>query len=397
MKKDDLIKIFVVIVIVSFIVGMFAYGGGGDYGPAGGVETPTPTPSYALFGSATLNATILAYPDNILVIYGQGAGSDQALAERLRQLVRDGKAAYVNSAGGDTLNLILAGNANITDVAINLTLDFPGITTKAKAQLGFPENVTFATASGDMTAPMGRRPFISIEPLVTAGRNMSIQLGAMIDPQTSSISEFNMQVPQREGSALVNSTVTGLNATWEMKAAYAWERRNFNSSGLEARLRAECPNSSFAYHENPFILLTANASEAEASALQNLSYVNIVIGKSVLVDSNFTNISRAEADVGGILNGTNFTFPDAYVEFNATLCGPAEGFFNETFSDAKGVDVGRRGTVAVGNWVDIGGENYILPGGASFEVILPMNASVGSWIEIPVTVQLSGIRIVSLG
>ena len=400
MKKDDLIKIFVFAIVAFFLFELFAFQGSGRYAGDGGEETPTPAqPGNAtFFGTAVTEGTVLAYPDNILIISGSGAGSDPALLGRLNTLVREGRVAYVNSDGQDSVNAILSPDADITAVAENITLDFPGITTAARAQVGLPQNITFRTAAGNFTTGVARKPYIAIEPLMPAGGNITLLLGAMVDPQGAGVSDFDARVAETGGTVPLNLTVESVQPGFISRATYNWEGRDIDGAALEAALKGRYPNSTFAYHSNPFVLLTSNATEDEQAGLKNLTYVIIVAGTNVLVDGTFTNRSRAEEDFSAILNSSSrYTFPQSYVEFNASEGEADEAFLNSTFAGANETEAVRLGNVAVPDVLEIEGTRYLFPGGALLTRFLPPNTTAGQGIEIPVDVKITGARITSLG
>ncbi len=400
MNKDDLIKIAVFVVVVSFIVGTFAYQGMGRYLPKGGGETPTPeqTPTSALFGTAGIDGTVLAYPDNILVISAPGAATDAALTGRLNGLVREGKVAYVNSAGADSVNAILTGGANITEIALNLTLDFPNVTTKAKAQLELPQNASFITQAGNITASISKRVTLVIEPLAAVGRNISLLVGAMIEPDSLAVSDLQAKVADKEGTVLVKAAVSSLQPGLVIDASYPWEGRMINDTTLKEALLAKYPNATFAYHENPFITIPANASEEQKGKVQNLSYVSFVAGRTALVEEGYVNRSKVEADLLAIFNDSSaFAFEDSFAELNITAGEPDEAFLNNTFSGAQGMRIAKYGNVSLGPIVDIEGVDYVLPGGMRLEKLLPANATLGDSEMLYVKLGILGARITSVG
>lgn len=396
MKKDDLIKIFVLAVVAAFILGLFSFRGDGTYGDQPPSGTPSPTPQGGLFGTAEVEGTVASYPDSVLTLRGVGAGSDEALGKRLNGLVREGQVSYINTAGGDSLNLILPAGADVASLALNLTLDFPYISTSAKAQFALPERITFRVAGGNITAGTSRRPLLVVEPLVPVGGSIQLLIGAILDRDGAPATDMQVSVAELEGTAMINATVQELDEGWSAQAAYAWESRRVDEAGIGAKLKAAYPGSSFEYHSNPFILLDANATEEQAAELQNLSYVNLVIGRTVLVDPEFIAREQAAAEFKEILNSTGLSFPDSYAEFNATSGEPGLGLVEGIFSGALWVETSRTGWVSLGSNVTIDGREYVLPGGASFITVLPANASAGDSFEMPFVVEISGPRVISV-
>lgn len=392
MDKKDLIKIAVALVTLAFLFEMFSISGAGRYltGPEEG-PAETPTPSNLLFGIAEANATVLAYPDNIIVVRGTGVGRDANLSARLLELQRGGKVSYYNSAEEGSVNVILAQGANITQVALNLTLDFPGYSLSSKAQISLPENLTFRTEAGNVTAPVRARPFLYMEPLVPAGGGIEVAVGATVGNGTAS--EVEVQVAEKEGIVRVPARVVALGEMWIVNATYAWEERAVNATRIQENLRAKYLNSTVGYEAASYIRIM-NASEAQKERMRNLSYINFMVGDTALVESDFTNRSKVEEDVGAITGGNaSVEFPGSGLFANITSRELDEGFLRGVIGG--NATIRRIGMLELGRLVEIEGKQFIAPPGITLVRALPVNASLGDEVEQVARVRVKGARLLS--
>jgi len=396
MERSDLIKIFVLLITLAFLLEMFQISGAKNYTQGDGTgPTPegSPTPGELLFGLAGANATVQSYPDGIIVVKGPGAGSDANLSSSISAMQAEGKVSYSNSADQGSVSVVLAPGANITELGTRIALAYPAYSLSSRAQVLLPASLAFQTDSGNVTAPVKTKAFLQMEPLVPAGESIEVVVGAMVG--NGSANGMEVQVAQKEGVALVPAEVSSLSDQWRANATYPWEERGINATQLGEGLKARYPNSSVVF-DAPGYIKIYNATEEQAGRMRNLSYINFIIGTTASVDAGFTNRSVIEEDVRGITGGNaTVEFPEGELLANITSPELDEAFVRGLVG--QNATIVRLGTLVLGRLVEINGRQFIAPSGITLVRALPLNASVGDNVTSAARIRVAGMRIISAG
>ena len=397
MEKGTLIKIFVLLLTLAFLLEYFAFGTPVQPG-SGNRETPFQdafgTPAAApLYGTAEANATVLSYPDGVIMLSGRDVTSDPALSERLIQLSEEGKVSYTNAASPDLMNVILAPGADLAQVALNLSLDFPQYQPRAKALLSLPPELLFLTSRGNVSARAGQRISLFIDPITAVGQNTTLLVGATI--ADGAVSGLQAEPAKKSGLVLVPATVTELRSEWFIEASFPWELRPANESEAVDAVRSVYPNLTYYYEEAPIIVI-GNASEEQKAAVRNLSYVIATVSMSAVVENGFRNRSLAEADLRGIL-GENATlvFPDSVLSINITADSVDERSLSSALEGSE-LSIRRVALLSVPRFVEVEGGTYLAPPGIVLERAVLPNATVGESMEVVAKITTNGPRIVSI-
>lgn len=393
MEKKVLIQMAVGAIVIAFMLEGFYVSGASRYlnsGPGEATPEQSPTPEGLLFGTAAANATVLAYPDGVIVVRGAGAGTDANLSAGLSALQRSGKVSYFDVSGQDSFSIVLAQGANITDVAMGLALGFPRYSLSAKAQISLPESLEFQTDAGNMTAPVRARALIYMEPLIPVNSGFDVLVGAMVGNGTASDTE--VQVAEKSGVVPVNATIASLGNIWLVNSTYAWESRPGNATELDAAVRARYPNASVSYRANSYIIVK-NLTAEQATLVKNLSFITYAMSDAFYVEADFTNRSTAEAGIRGIAENASITFPDSPLLANITSSEIDEGFLRGIFGESA--TIRRVCTLELGRVVEIEGRVFIAPPGTSILKALPLNSSVGENVTAISKVRVRGARLLS--
>ena len=372
--KNNFIKIGVLLIVALFVFETFAYQGANSGTTV--TVTPTPTPTSRILAYADINANLTSYPDGVIIISGNGSASDASLKARLDSLAQSGKLAYYTTIGTDTINAVISNSANLTAIAWNLT-DF-NYSVIAKAQISLPDEINFTAGNATVSAPARLRAKMEIEPYIGVGASIPVHVSAFlvngyIDESTGQ-PEVQIAISEARSLAFIQAAVANYSDSWIADASVPFSSRNINASELKARLDAKFCNSSVSYSASNLIAIPANISEEQKSLLNNLSYVNMVVGSNALIDSEFVNQNKLAADFGAILSNFTPAFPTSALEANLSCALNATELQNEIGNNAT---VSRMGNVSIGQAVQVGTANYFLRNGALITKLVPANASIG--------------------
>jgi hypothetical protein len=395
-SRNDVLKIGVLVLVLAFLTQVFSFQGGGSYvDDVGGEEIPTPTPMPpGVLGLAAADATVSGYPQSIITLAGTAAGEDEELQQRLRDLTAEGQVAYFNSANPDNINIVLAEGADVVGVAWNITIDFPDYVLFAEAELALPEELEFETAQGNVSATLRPEIEILMEPLTPVGSNVSLVVRAMLVGEE--VSEFQVQVAEKEGVLLVEGNVAELLDEWMIDAQVPWTERNtLDLAGLQGALNSTYPNSSVNYELNQLISV-GEITDEERDALGEFEYVMFAVGGSVVIGDDFVNQTKAEEDFRSVLGeNASIDFPASLLSINVSSGELNESFLHEA-TGLEELEVKRAGVFELGEIVTLDGIDYLLPGGARLQRVFPTNVSAGENFTHLVAVMVQGARVTAV-
>jgi hypothetical protein len=300
MQKSTLVKIATVVLILAFVLEAFASILWTRSEPA-----PAAGDAYDFSGQSAVDALVSDYFGE-LVVQGASPSEKEALANF--------SGVLSSSDMGVRLSLKLAETENVTAMAQRIGSAYPGLRLSAKAYVLVPSPVNFTSAGSRKEIPVPRRLLAYIDPLYGKGSRVPmtlyvrVQQGVIVDLQAL---EAPRPEPAREVQTSAPVVITALHGSYAAGAFVPWEQREFNASDFEQRLREKYANATVRYAADDRILLAAAPAQALA-ALQNLTYVKAVEGAALLVESNFTDRQKAEADITA-LTGTAPQFPPSQV------------------------------------------------------------------------------------
>ncbi|MBI4399369.1 hypothetical protein HY570_01345, partial [Candidatus Micrarchaeota archaeon] len=226
--KDSLIKLFVILVVLAFILELFVLLPGQPVQQQ--PQTPItnendsgslPTVKDRFLGIAAVNATIVKYDDS-LVLSGKDLGSANVI---ISDLIKTNKVSYKTNVNEDTLVLNLPANANVSEIVVS----FRGLNLSIVGRASLRINGT-----AQFTAPNLSRVDVAIERdiLLTldvankpVGSNVTVSLRALIeDGKIQQMEEPTIAPLSR--NFLVNGTIVRVRQQGIVFAQVEWESRN---------------------------------------------------------------------------------------------------------------------------------------------------------------------------
>jgi len=394
-----IIKAIVFVVIMAFMLQLFSFGGG-SYDRQEPEPTPTPQQDLGpqmLGSSKPINATIVDYPDNIIVMTGNGVGEDTALNERVSELITEGKVSYTNSVDPRVLNIVLTPGTSTKEVGWELSADYPGYTTYAKADFSLPQSVVFTTAGGQKNVSTYTRYTATTEPLIEEGGNITVVLSAIIQGNEI-VGSFKMELADVEEEAEKQFTVASCPNSYQAELSYDWENRKINETQvLESIQNKFSANATIEYEEESFILLY-NVTEEGAGALSNHSYVLSVADNIVLVNESLTDREMIEQDFAGVLGenaSIEFSESTAVITITSNQSISAEELAQETGADSA--SIAKECALEISSPVRLGGREYLLSAEMPLLTeLLDPSIKEGEEVNKTVVFTLNGARVVKI-
>ena len=305
MKREDLLKIVVIIGAVVMIGSMFA--------PAiltGSWSLKLSPKAEVATGITLFNGTIRTY-EPILVV------TDQIPDSLLAQLRMDERVKMVTSSSSGYLI-----NVTARDEVYSLSqlLKANGIRPLTIANIIMPSSVDITLSNGSIvkasssgTVQLWTEPLVDVDSEVQVRMTASETGGQLVNYQSPVLLAEKVAVSG-------NATITFLDGI-EHEFIVPWEQRD---QVKETSLRSSFGNSSVVYTRNDYVSFSPALSVQQIPEKKQLSYVTYISDTSASVASNFTDKSKVISDFGN----TSVVFPDSGLEITTN---ESPGLpFNET-------------------------------------------------------------------
>jgi len=368
-RKNILIIILVVALVVGFITELFYFGGSYKFNFGGGSAAAV----HNVTGTAVFNGSIRTY-NPVLQIPGN---TSQDVVERLRNLqgVKDVRVqANLDLVETETRDdvypvAVALRQMNVTDM---LTV----------ANIAVPQDISVVTDNGTINVSMldvGGVVQVVTEPFVDSGNEVPVSLTAVIQDGLL-IDYYGAHILAERTSVMADATVAGLaNATYTY--AVPWEGRGaidlaaLNGSGY-----------SYAYKRVDTILFSPPLNITGVISRKSLPYITFIDTASAEVSPDYANVSSVRLDFAG----TNVTFPDSTLTVTGAsapeltdLDGSAPGYEPDVSYAYVLALPGRAGGFDLGN-------------DTSFIIRSPRQLELNSTVPLNVTVLAIGNNVLSV-
>jgi len=390
MKREDLIKVAVFLVVVGFVAEIFMVTPRVNVnGPGGSNETggTSEQPAYAV-GQA--HATLSSYSD-YLIVFKQGA--DISNNASLMNLSSINGVAYLNPQGNG-LTLVLKPAANVTRIAKEVRASFPDLNISARASFSLPSEIEFNTSSGALNFTIEQRIPINMHPVLEIGENVTLMLTGLILRGQLTEQPVARIVPEYTLTTL-SGRVSELSDDYFVRAAIDWESRNFNRTKLEEEISSRMEVMGSEYRINSSLIIE-NLSSNESAEIRNLSYVAGVRGSEIVIKDDFVDVEKIRSDIEGIVGNRDIYLPESVIAFAIKTDNISIDFLNGTIKP-RSMDVFRKGILRLSDDVTIKGARY------SFEInrdvetpFLDWNASINQDVTTIARVTSIGRKIIGV-
>ncbi|MEM3690247.1 MAG: hypothetical protein QXZ40_00770 [Candidatus Micrarchaeia archaeon] len=389
MERDTLIKLFALLLIVAFILEMFAVRSSVTTSPT---DSSNATKEQSVYGAGNATATLISYSDYLTVFK---SGADISNNSTLEELKRINGVGYINRHEG-TLVLVLEYGANASQIAREVKERFPDLNVTARALFSLPPEVKFVTAMGERNVSFSTLISIEIEPEFNVGENVTLSLVGLVRGNVFEGTPIARIIPT-ESEVVTKAVVDGVGGSYYATVILPWSSRNINATELRERLSTGFENVTVNYFPDSYVVVKGLSGREDevVKEIYNISYVEEVYGDVIYVKDEYNDSGRVEMDLKGIL-GENITvdYPlsKAGVSFNSS------NFSEENFKKLAGGEVVlyRQMFLKVGERLVIEGREYEIPENTRFEVILLNSFSVGDEVTVQLRVATVGRRVVKV-
>jgi len=300
MKKEDIIKFFVIAVVALFVIEMLALGAA----MAGDTSSPS-SQGQSGRGFIDVNATVDYYEPAISVV-GQGSALEAAIA----QLKAEGKVDYegVDDYGVRTLTLSLGTSVKEATGRLRSANATVGVF----ASLIIP-SAEVITPSGSYVAAGGSVRY-PLNPDVEPGGQ--VHFSATVNVESGQIVSFeNIVVRSTEASsAIVQAQFVDIGKGTYV-ALVPWESRRISRDALLEELKKADENATLSYEEKSYAVPDVPLTQQQADALgaQLPSYVVSVGTNAISVSRDFTDANALRMQL--LQFGVQAQFPSSRIVF----------------------------------------------------------------------------------
>jgi hypothetical protein len=308
MKKDDIIKILVIIVVIGFIIEMFAFTRGPLVTNQQNKETEE-----ILFGYAEFYGTLRSYQPYLIINNNINKTTQQLIkADKRVEDVRESAAGIV---------VALKEKRDVVDV-YNFLKDM-NITSYSDADIELPYFLELNLANGGVVNVSSGGALITkrIEPFIN--QNSKIKMRIDIIAKNGVMTGYQSVV------ILPEKVLLTLNAT--VKKLYSraffytipWENRNnINVEELKNNFGKENVN----YSKKDYIVFKRSLNTSEIEEKKNLPYIKFITEKTATVDANFSDKEIVKNDFGDIVE-----FPASILQIRSNETPNVEYEKNQSF------------------------------------------------------------------
>lgn len=393
--KLDLKTIFILAIVAMFVLQSLAIQSSMGQSEPAATPTPTGIAGNPVYAYAAVNATIVSYAGGEVVVTGTGVGSQPEMRDALARLKTQGEVTYFTSPTTDMLDIIVPSIANVTGIAWALQPYLPpGGNITSHATLELPANITFTTASGNVTAPGGFRISGTIAPFLSEGSRLPVGLHVYLIG--TNITDASAELLEMRGTVAVNASVSNLSGDWQAGSAIPWGARAIDVAGLNASLSRLAAKHSLSYLQNDSVIILAALNASQAAAAASLPFVVSAGGNLLTLEPNFTDEEAAtQAIRSAIGDNASVHFPDSLL--SASLAGTnATAEEISAALNGTGAALKRSGTLTLSGNITIDGQSYPIPAGTTVSELLPANATLGGSAPYSASYIISAAAVTSL-
>jgi len=427
-SRSLIYKIFAVIIIVSFLTGLFVVMMSSSSNQQGnGTPTPTPTVQAEEFaGVGTGTARVLKFGPELLV---ECENASREAADAVRNvpgvtlsLLSSGKAinARLNASlnGSDfqqvadqvenalwdycepsiyrNAELILEGTVNLTNPTNNQTRIYNQRTLSTVfQQAGFKGVAGWVTLQAELNETVGVAVIVQLQAEETPFAFVQEERPVFESLQArTGVLEAKVEELKNEGMASVR---------------VPWEARDLNTSALEAELGSENLTATASYSAKDFFYYNISTNESgwneTREAIGNLSFVTNVNAREdllvIFVDSNYTDQKAALAEIKSNVAGAKeelIEFPTSELTLTFSFSGSFDSALASLEPNLPGVleAAKRKGSASI---VNVSAAREALGVGKLpelFEALVNGSAQTGETVNMSIFASARGKRIVSI-
>ncbi len=295
-KKDDIIKIIVILIVVGFITEMFQW-----FGPHW--QTTPGIPIGADNGTikviAEFNATLSEYKPYLIIKGELNKTTEDAIKtdKRVEDIIKNPEGSVVS----------IKKKEDVFEVYTSIKAMDVSATTDAKINLPYFIEMTLDNGSSMNVSSSGMAITSRIEPLAKPPSVIKIKMTAIVKDGVIVGYQSLSLVPEKI-TLYLNGTIKDVYSNVFLYSI-PWEMRdNINIEDL----KAEYGMSNVNYSKNNYILFKRDLTASEIQEKKNLTYVVMITDKSALINESFTTKEKIIKDFGDIVN-----FPNSMLRLEA--------------------------------------------------------------------------------
>ncbi|VVB58364.1 Uncharacterised protein [Candidatus Anstonella stagnisolia] len=288
MEKKDIVKIFVIAIVVLFVLEMAAIG----FSISNSNNTGNEKKGESGRGIIDVNATIEMYEPQLIVV-GEGSALEAAISKMKGSgdIVND----TTNAQGMRVLGLSFGSDVREAARAIEAA----NASVSAYAILSVPQVVEVRTPSASLEASGGSLRY-PIKPDVEAGGQ--VHFSAIVNVNNGQIDTFeNILVSASEtATAAVQAQFENV-AKGKFRVLVPWEKRRIDKAALLSALQVQDANATLSYEEKSYALPQTPLNAQQISSIEGgPAYVANVNSEVISVARDFTDSQALQAGLSQI-------------------------------------------------------------------------------------------------
>jgi len=322
MEKSTLLKIFVVLIAVIFVIGMFNYFEKEEVKKLGAqslvvVENYSVADGIAKGKVQSFGSTIYVTPWN------------ETYKAILNSLKSENQIEYLNIIG-DTAIITIPPKANVSYIREKLSSTDADVF--IDANVVFSESVNFTFLNGSTKMMSIGAIEAKLDPQTPLGE--MIEASVTADVSQKDIKNIRVSIKPKVSNATVETTLS-CGSSYQMQGNVLWENRFMNTSTYASLLNTSDDKINYTRDDSVILPKKLNDNESAEIRNKNFSYMFYIMEDIVYVNS--TSKSQIESDLSSL--GNNFTYPNSTI--NATFESDASniesivGELNKTISEMQ--------------------------------------------------------------
>jgi hypothetical protein len=389
MDRNDLIKIGVVLVALSFITEYLSISSRLNLPNSGSTLNETNQTEQSIYAVGMTGATLSSYSDYLII---SKSGIDVSGNSSLMDLSSIVGVAYLNSQNNG-LTLLLKPGANVTKITKEVNAKFPDLNVTAQAFFSLPSSIELNTSTGTVNVSTEKKVTMAMNPILEIGENVTLMLSG-VTLREQFVGQPVIKIIPEEVLTTLNAQVSELTNDYFARAVIDWKRRNLNVTLLEGEISKKMIVIASEYSLNSSVIVE-NLSNNESNAIKNLSYVAGVRGSEIVLKDDFLDEEKASLEIGGITGNKSMIFPDSVFAVAIRTENMSVEFLNETIKP-KSIDVFRKGILRLTDDVTIAGVRQYFETSRDVDALLELNSTVGNGVIAIARVTKVGSRILDV-
>lgn len=373
--KGNLIILFAVAVVLAFIVEPFAF-------RSGYIQSDTQEQqdnslqAMPVIGVGEATARVSSFQNEIVI-----TGAESAKSE-IDQLRKQGVLLYTTELSGNRTALQLKQNANITQVAEALLL--PEVSRSAQTQLTLPDRVYFNTTNGTVQASPGRTIYLSMDPIMDLGDEVSLTILAEL--LEGAVTKYEARLNMKKQAADVEAEVLTLRN--EYRATIQFKETPATPDEIKTALE-KFENVKLSETAQPVVVVSKQISDEEAGELNATGLVAFAYKNVIQLKTNVRK-TDIEPELARILP-VNTSFEYSGGAQNLTFSSSATDLSNEItdLTNAANTVVWRLAEVGFGKTLEFENTTYKMSTLTTYAYV-PEKTTVGETLPVRVQVASAG-------